>query len=74
MAILNHARKETGKTQLMYKVNMNLASFNRYLHELMKAGLIVEVNESVNKVLYKTTKHGENLLKLLERAEEFISL
>jgi predicted transcriptional regulator len=74
MAVLDYAMKGAGKTQLMYKVNMNLASFNRYLRELIEAGLIVEVNESTNKVLYKTTKNGMDLLKLLKRAEEFISL
>jgi len=58
----------------MYNVNMNLTSFNKYLHELTERGLIAMVNDSLDKMMYKTTERGKNLLQLLEEAEEFISL
>ena len=74
MAILKAAKDEACKTRLMYNVNMNLTSFNKYLHELTERGLIAMVNDSLDKMMYKTTERGKNLLQLLEEAEEFISL
>lgn len=74
MAILNAAREGACKTRLMYNVNMNLASFNKYLRELTKAELIAVVNDPNGKETYKTTERGKNLLQLLEKAEEFVSL
>ena len=74
MAILSAAREGVYKTRLMYKVNMNLASFNRYLTELMEVGLIVRVDDSGGNAVYRITERGESLLDLLEKAEEFISL
>jgi predicted transcriptional regulator len=72
--ILNAAKNDACKTRLMYNVNMNLASFNKYLRELTKAGLVAKINNSQNKVTYKITERGKSLLELLEKAEEFISL
>jgi predicted transcriptional regulator len=74
MAILKAAKDEACKTRLMYTVNMNLASFNKYLRELTERGLIAIVNDSPDKMMYKTTERGKNLLQLLEEAEKFISL
>jgi predicted transcriptional regulator len=74
MAILKAAKDEACKTRLMYTVNMNLASFNKYLRELTEAGLIVKVDDPLSKTIYKTTERGINLLQLLEKAEEFVSL
>lgn len=74
MAILSAAKDGASKTRLMYKVNMNLASFNRYLRELTAAGLIAKVSGSHGEMKYRTTEHGKNLLQLLEKAEKFISL
>jgi len=74
IAILSAAREGAGKTRLMYRVNMNFALFNRYLRELKGAGLIVELNGSRGEVVYRTTERGENLLRLLKKAEKFVSL
>jgi predicted transcriptional regulator len=74
MAILNAAREGACKTRLMYNVNMNLASFNRYLRELTGEGLIAKVNGSHGEITYRTTERGRSLLELLKKAEEFISL
>jgi len=71
--ILNAAKEESGKTRIMYDANMNLASFNKYLRKLTKAGLIVRIEGSHDKVVYRTTERGINLLQLLEKVEEFIS-
>jgi predicted transcriptional regulator len=72
--ILNAAKNDACKTRLMYTVNMNLASFNKYLRELIRAGLIAKVHGSQDKVTYRITERGKNLLQLLEKAEEFVSL
>lgn len=74
MAILKAAKEEACKTRLMYTVNMNLASFNKYLRELTEADLIAKIDDSLGKTIYKTTERGINLLQLLEKAEEFVSL
>jgi len=74
MAILSAAVGGAGKTKIMYTVNMNLASFNKYLRELAEAGLVVKVAGSNDKVVYRTTEGGKRLLQLLEKAEEFVSV
>jgi predicted transcriptional regulator len=53
---------------------MNFLRFNRYLEELLEAGLLVRVDSNPNSVvLYKTTDNGRELLRVLRRANEFLS-
>jgi len=72
--ILSEALEGTNKTRLMYHCNMNFLRFNRYLEELLEAGLLVRVDSNPNSViLYKTTDNGRELLRVLRRANEFLS-
>jgi len=72
--ILSEALEGANKTRLMYHCNMNFLRFNRYLEELLKAGLLVRVDSNPNSVvLYKTTDNGRELLRVLRRANEFLS-
>ena len=72
--ILSEALEGANKTRLMYHCNMNFLRFNRYLEELLEAGLLVRVDSNPNNVvLYKTTDNGRELLRVLRRANEFLS-
>jgi predicted transcriptional regulator len=72
--ILSEALEGANKTRLMYHCNMNFLRFNRYLEELLEAGLLVRVDSNPNSVvLYKTTDNGRELLRVLRRANEFLS-
>jgi predicted transcriptional regulator len=72
--ILSEALEGVNKTRLMYHCNMNFLRFNRYLEELLEAGLLVRVDSNPNSVvLYKTTDNGRELLRVLRRANEFLS-
>lgn len=72
--ILSEALEGANKTRLMYHCNMNFLRFNRYLEELLEAGLVVRVDSNPNNVvLYKTTDNGRELLRVLRRANEFLS-
>jgi predicted transcriptional regulator len=72
--ILSEALEGANKTRLTYHCNMNFLRFNRYLEELLEAGLLVRVDSNPNSVvLYKTTDNGRELLRVLRRANEFLS-
>jgi len=72
--ILSEALDGANKTRLMYHCNMNFLRFNHYLDELLEAGLLVRVDSNPsNVVLYKTTDDGRELLRVLRRANEFLS-
>ena len=73
--ILNEALAGANKTRLMYRCNLNFARFNHYLQELLDAGLVkcIDANpEGI--VLYKTTDRGRELLIVLRKAGEFLSV
>ncbi|MEM2263457.1 MAG: winged helix-turn-helix domain-containing protein [Candidatus Bathyarchaeia archaeon] len=74
--ILREALDGANKTRLMYRCNLNFRHFNRYLGELLDAGLLERVpsNPESGLVLYKTTEKGRELLKILEKAGEFLSV
>ena len=73
--ILSECLDGANKTRLMYRCNLNFVRFNRYLQELLDAGLVerVDVNPGVT-VLYRTTSKGRELLKVLRKASELLSV
>jgi predicted transcriptional regulator len=72
--ILNEALSGANKTRLMYQCNLNFMRFNRYLQELLDAGLIETVGSNPKGiVLYRTSDKGRELVKVLRRANEFMS-
>lgn len=73
--ILSEALEGANKTRLMYRCNLNFIRFNRYLQELLNAGLIENVDTNPkNTIIYKTTEKGRELLKVLRKANEFMSI
>ena len=71
--ILKEARRGANKTRIMYRSNLNFASFNRYFRELIEKGLIVEVESNPDGTkIYKTSEKGLQLLEVLEKADELI--
>jgi len=72
--ILNEALSGANKTRLMYRCNLNFMRFNRYLQELLDAGLIEDVSSNPRGiVVYKTSEKGRELVKVLRKANEFMS-
>jgi predicted transcriptional regulator len=73
--ILDEALSGANKTRLMYRCNLNFTRFNRYMQMLLDAGLIECVNANPEgAALYKTTDKGRELLKILRKANEFLSI
>jgi len=73
--ILSEALDGANKTRLMYRCNLNFMRFNRYLRKLLDTGLIESVNSNPEgTVLYKTTTKGRELLRVLRKAKEFLSI
>lgn len=70
--ILKEARKETPPTRLMYLNNLSFATFNRYIKYLLDKGLIAPTQG--DRVLYKTTKKGEEFLELTKKLRKYIDL
>ena len=72
--ILSEALSDANKTRLMYQCNLNFIRFNRYLQELLDAGLIEKVTPNPKgAILYRTSDKGRELVKVLRRANEFMS-
>lgn len=55
--ILESCKKPSGKTKIVYQVNLNFRIFEPYLFELVDSGLLIEIpGDSIN--LYKTSPKG----------------
>jgi predicted transcriptional regulator len=73
--ILSEALGGTNKTRLMYHCNLNFMRFNRYLQTLLDAGLIERIESNPEGlVYYKTSDKGRELVKVLRKANEFLSV
>jgi predicted transcriptional regulator len=73
--ILSEALGGANKTRLMYHCNLNFMRFNHYLQELLDAGLVECVDSDPDGiVLYKTSDKGRELVKVLRKANEFMSV
>jgi len=73
--ILSEAFGGANKTRLMYHCNLNFMRFNRYLQELLDAGLIERVGSNPGSVvLYKTSDKGRELVKVLRKANDLMSI
>ena len=58
----------------MYKCDLNIHSFNRYLNELLDKGMLVKVrHESRHVVLYKTSEKGKKLFKAFDEVAKLLS-
>lgn len=73
--ILSEASKGANKTRIMYRSNLNFVCFNKYFKELIKRGLIAEVDSHSNGVkIYRTTEKGVRLLRILREINDLISI
>jgi len=73
--ILSEALGGANKTRLMYRCNLNFARFNRYLRELLDAGVVERIDTNPTGItIYKTTDKGRELLKVLRKASKFMSI
>ncbi len=71
ISILSHAMHGTGKTQLVYRTNLNFGTMYKYLRLLMNSGLISAYILDGNKK-YKTTEKGISFLRELQKLQEFL--
>jgi predicted transcriptional regulator len=59
----------------MYRCNLNFTRFNHHLENLLNAGLIECINDNPEVLAkYKTTEKGRELLRVLRKAGEFLSV
>jgi len=59
----------------MYRCDMNFVHFNRYLSELLDTSLVERIGSNPSGIiLYKTTEKGRELLKVLRKANELLSI
>jgi len=73
--LLSEALSGANKTRLMYRCNLNFARFNRYLRDLLDAGVVERINANPGGItIYKTTDKGRELLRVLRKASEFMSI
>jgi len=73
--LLSEALGGANKTRLMYRCNLNFTRFNRYLQELLDAGVLECINPNPTGItIYKTTYKGRELLRILRKASEFMSI
>jgi predicted transcriptional regulator len=73
--ILSEALGGANKTRLMYHCNLNFMRFNRYLQELLDAGLLECVGSNPEDVvLYKTSDKGRELIRVLRKANDLMSI
>ena len=73
--ILSEALGGANKTRLMYNCNLNFLRFNRYLQELLDNNLVECLGSNPDGVvLYKTSDRGRELLKVLRKANDFLSI
>ena len=73
--VLSEALGGANKTRLMYRCNLNFGRFNRYLRELVESGLIERVGSNPgDSVIYKTTDKGRELLQVLRKANDLMSI
>ena len=73
--ILTEALNGSSKTRIMYRANLNFLRVNRYFSELLEKALIVKENYPNGvAVYYRTTEKGKDLLKVLKKAQELVSI
>jgi len=70
--ILEVALVPSNKMRIMYKSNLNFERFNKYFSDLLRKGLIVEMDNDGRRV-YEATDRGKNLLEVLRKAQEIFS-
>jgi len=71
MSILSHAARGIGKTQLVYRTNLNFRTMDRYLCFLMKNGFVSSYMLDGSKY-YRTTEKGVSFLEELRKIENFL--
>jgi len=64
-AMLLHAAKGAGKTELMYKVGLSSAQLDKYIPALVRSELL-EVSNHTKRALYKTTDKGRSFLDIFD--------
>jgi len=60
--ILEIARDDSLKTQIMYGANLSFAQLNKYLNFLLEVGLLKKTEEN-GKIVYMTTRKGVRFLQ-----------
>lgn len=59
--------------KVMYKANLNFERFNKYFGDLLRKGLIEEMDGANSRRVYKTTERGRTLLEALRKAQSLFA-
>jgi predicted transcriptional regulator len=70
--ILEIAKDETLKTQIMYKANLSFAQLNDYLKFMLKINLLQKLEDN-KKEIYKTTEKGMDFLQRHQKISELLT-
>ena len=71
--ILNIAKSESLKTQIMYKANLSFAQLKEYLSFLLEVKLIMSITQSDRKA-YRVTPRGMRFLQNHAKIEELLKI
>jgi len=64
---------ETGKSEIMYTVNMNYRQTQKYLNRLLELGMLDRYIEENHLINYQITEKGFKLLSEIENVEEMLN-
>lgn len=72
--ILIQAMDGANKTRIMQGANLNHGRFKRYFHELLQKGVLQKESKADGSIIYRTTEKGANLVSIISRAENILSV
>ena len=72
MDVLSACLKGARVTHLMYRANLSYSTLRRYLIKALDKGLISNVCNSDNSVVYRTTEKGKLLLYKLKEVKSVL--
>jgi predicted transcriptional regulator len=62
------------KTHIMYRANLNRASFDKFFPALIEQGYVVEAGDPDGGTLYRTSEKGKALTRALSELEATVPL
>jgi len=71
--MLEVASKETGKTDIVYRTNLNFRVVRKYLDFLLQKGLIQVDGAPQTRKSYRTTEKGRQFIRLYRETIQLIS-
>ena len=64
----------TGKTEIMYTVNLSFHQIQKYLNRMIELGLIEKIQEDYELITYGATLKGLKLISVIESIQEMLKV